>query len=83
MPLGIEPIKVNDSTPVYAYIVCDIVEKIQQFARNHQLTTSADKEGYFGFHSGFKMYIEIMSFKKIYNNALLRNKIFFKHLHLE
>jgi hypothetical protein len=83
MPMGLEPIKVNESTPVYAYVVCDIVDKIQEFARNNQLTITADKEGYFGYHAGFRMYVEIMSFKKIYTNANLRNKIFFKHLHLD
>lgn len=83
MPEGIETIKVNESTPVYAYIICDITDKIKEFARNHQLTSSADKEGYFGFHTGFRMYVEIISFKKLSKDALLRNKIFFKKLHVE
>lgn len=83
MPEGLEKIKVNDSTPVYGYIVCDITPKIQQFAKIHQLTLSADEEGYFGFHTGFRMYIEIFSFKKLLKDATLRNKIFFKHLGLE
>ncbi|MFI5160646.1 MAG: ATP-binding protein [Sphingobacteriales bacterium] len=83
MPEGVEVIKVNDSTPIYAYVVCDIVDKIHDFARQHQLTVSADQEGYFGFHSGYKMYIEIISFKKLLKDAILRNKIFFKKLQME
>lgn len=83
MPKGIEPIKVNDSTPVYAYVVCDLVEKVKEFARNHQLTQSPDSEGYFGYHSGFKMYIEIFSYKKLSKDASMRNKIFFKKLQLD
>lgn len=83
MPEGIEPIKVNENTPVYAYVVADITSKIRDFAKLHQLTISPDGEGYFGFHTGFKMYIEILSFKKVLDDARLRNKIFFKKLQIE
>lgn len=83
MPEGLEPIKVNDNTPVYAYVICDLVDKIHEFAGIHQLTISPDQEGYFGFHSHFKMYVEIMSFKKIAKDSMLRNKVFFKKLQIE
>lgn len=81
-PRGAEKVKVNDNTPVYGYIVCDITEKIKDFAKNHQLTISPDDEGYFGYHAGYKMYIEIISFKKLLKNAEMRNKIFFYKLGL-
>lgn len=83
MPQGVEAIKVNDNTPVYAYVVADITDKIRQFAKQHSLTISPDGEGYFGFHVGFKMYIEVISFRKLLKDARLRNKIFFKKLQLE
>ena len=77
MPEGLEKIKVNENTPAYAYIVCDIVPKIRNFAKRHQLTVSPDDEGYFGYHSGYRMYVEVISFKKLLKDANLRNKIFF------
>ncbi|WP_346854862.1 ATP-binding protein [uncultured Draconibacterium sp.] len=83
MPEGLEKIKVNDNTPVYGYVVCDLTNKIVEFAEKHQLTLSPDQEGYFGYHNGYKMYIEIISFKKLLGDATLRNKIFFKKLQLE
>ncbi len=84
MPEGLEKVKVNEYTPVYGYVVCDLTAKIKEFAEeNHSLTPSPDQEGYFGFHTGFKMYIEVISFKKLMNDATLRNKIFFKKLQLE
>jgi hypothetical protein len=83
MPKGVEPIKVNDSTPVSAYIVSDLTNKVRQFARQHQLTVSADDEGFFGYHNGYKMYVEMISFKKLVKDATLRNKIFFKKLQIE
>ncbi|UFH32879.1 ATP-binding protein [Chryseobacterium sp. C-71] len=84
MPEGLEKIKVNDFTPVYSYIVCDLTTKIREFAENlHSLTKSPDDEGYFGFHRGYNMYVEVLSFKKMMDDATLRNKIFFKKLQLE
>ncbi|MET0635187.1 MAG: ATP-binding protein [Chitinophagaceae bacterium] len=83
MPRGTEPIKVNVNTPVYAYVICDLVDKVREFARNHSLTISPDNEGYFGFHPGFNMYIEIVSYKKLMKDASMRNRIFFKKLNLE
>tara|TARA_R110002033_G_scaffold79931_1_gene130894 strand:+ start:15242 stop:17233 length:1992 start_codon:yes stop_codon:yes gene_type:complete len=83
MPEGLEQIKVNENTPIYGYVIADLTEKIREFADKHQLTESADKEGYFGFHRGYKMYVEIISFKKLFKDAELRNRIFFKKLQLE
>lgn len=83
MPEGLEPIKVNDNTPVYAYVICDLVDRIRDFANLHQLTISPDQEGYFGFHRGFNMYVEILSFRKVFKDSVLRNKIFFKKLQIE
>ncbi|MBN2834477.1 MAG: sensor histidine kinase [Candidatus Delongbacteria bacterium] len=83
MPEGLEQIKVNDNTPVYAYVICDLTSKIHGFAKKHQLTLSPDQEGYFGFHNGYKMYVEVISFKKLLSDATLRNKIFFKKLQIE
>jgi hypothetical protein len=83
MPEGYEPIKVNDNTPVYGYVVCTINDKIRDFADKHQLTISPDQDGYFGFHRGYKMYVEIIDFSKMLKDATLRNKIFFKKLQLE
>ena len=82
-PKGLEKIKVNENTPVYAYIICDITKKIKEFAEEmHQLTISPDGEGYFGYHKGYKMYVEIISFSKLVKDAKLRNQIFFERLQL-
>lgn len=84
MPEGIETIKINDNTPVYIYIVCDLAEKISEFAKMAGcLTISPDGEGYFGFHKDYHAYIEVISFKKLITDAKIRNKIFFKKLGLE
>jgi len=82
-PGGVEKIKVNQNTPAYGYVICDLTTKIKEFAKINQLTLSPDEEGYFGFHNGYRMYIEVISFKKLLKDANLRNKIFFKKLQIE
>ncbi|OSZ82093.1 ATP-binding protein [Chitinophagaceae bacterium IBVUCB1] len=82
LPDGLEKVKVNENTPVYCYVVADLTDKIKGFAKVHSLTQSPDGEGYFGFHSGYKMYVEIISFRKLLRDANLRNKIFFNKLNI-
>lgn len=84
MPKGVEKVKVNkNNTPVYIYIVCDIVDKIREFADLANLSVSPDDEGYFGYVPKYNAYVEIMSFKKVIEDATMRNKIFFHKLGLE
>ena len=83
MPEGLEEVVVDKSvTPVYIYIVCDIVPKIQEFADLAGLAISPDRQGYFGYNSKYNAYIEIKSFKKVIDDAKMRNQIFFKKLGL-
>ena len=83
MPEGLEEVIVDKSvTPVYIYIVCDIVPKIKEFADLTGLTISPDKQGYFGYNPTYNAYIEIKSFKKVIDDAKMRNQIFFKKLGL-
>ena len=78
-----EPKKVSNETPVYIYVVCDLVDKIHEFARGFSWSIRPDGEGYFGFSSGFNAYIEIISYRKLIEDAKIRNKIFFKKLGIE
>ena len=83
MPEGIEEVIVDKSvTPVYIYIVCDIAPKIEEFADLAGLAISPDKQGYFGYNPKYNAYIEIKSFKKVIDDAKMRNQIFFKKLGL-
>lgn len=81
MPNGLEKIDIDKRrTPVYIYIVCDIVDKIVEFADFAKLSISPDGEGYFGYNERYNAYIEIKSFKKVVSDARMRNQIFFNKL---
>ncbi|MBR3029515.1 MAG: sensor histidine kinase [Bacteroidales bacterium] len=84
MPDGIEKIDVDPNrTPVYVFIVCDITEKIKEFAHmTGSLTIAPDQEGFFGFIKDFNAYVEIKSYKKVITDAKMRNQIFFNKLGL-
>lgn len=79
-PGGVEKVKVGDSTPVYGYLIADITPKVEYFAEKiHQLKKTPDGEGYFGL-TGFGMVVTVMSYKKLLNDARMRNTAFFKIL---
>lgn len=83
MPDGIEPIKVDKtSTPIYVYVVCDIVPKIRQCADDTSLVLSPDGERYFGYLKSYNAYVEVMSYRSLLETAKMRNAIFFKKLGL-
>ena len=85
MPDGIEKVDVDaNRTPVYIYIVCDLEDKIREFARMAgSLSISPDDEGYFGYLKDYNAYIEIKSYKKVISDAKMRNQIFFSKLGIE
>ena len=83
MPEGIEEVSVDaNNTPVYIYIICDIVDKIRDFASYANLSMTPDGQGYIGYNKDKNAYIEIKSFKKVVSDAKMRNQIFFKKLGL-
>lgn len=71
---------VGENVPIYAYIVCDITSSLRRQARNSDLTTTPDQDGYFGYNRDCKVYIEVISFKKLLGDAKRRNERFFDEL---
>lgn len=71
------------NTPIYAYIVCDLTNKLRAFAGDAGYTPLPSGDGYFHFNNNYNMYIEIMSFDKVLNNSRERNRVLFEKLNLE
>lgn len=81
LPDGLEPIEVDkNNTPVYIYIVADLTPKLKDFADYAGLCLGPDKQCYFGYNPKHNAYIEIKSFKKVIDDAKMRNQIFFEKL---
>lgn len=78
-----ETIKLPDSVPIYAYIISTLTPKLIKIAEDSgYLTPAPDKSGYFGFHKTHRIYFEIISYKKMIQDAKDRNKILFSKLNL-
>ena len=77
------PISVPPHLPIYAYIVCDLTPTFQRQAKDYQLTSTPDSQGYFGYHKEYGAYIEVISFDKLIDDAKRRNKILFDKMGLQ
>lgn len=75
-------IRINKTTPFYLYILCDITDKIDEFAGLSNLIKTPDGLGYFGHNKicDSMAYIEIISFDKLLNDAKKRNQVLFDKL---
>lgn len=71
---------VPPGTPFYAYIVCDIMPKLEEQAKYAQLTKTPDGMGYFGYNPQVGVYVEVISFSKMVDDAQKRNAAFFEKL---
>lgn len=71
-----------DEMPFYCYIVCDITPKIEDIMDTHDYTLTNDGMGYFGYNKKYKAYVELISYDKLLDDALKRNKILFDKLNL-
>lgn len=76
-------VSVVNSAKFYCYIICDITDKIKNFAKMGNFIEMPDGNGYFLFSNSYNAYIEIISFNKVLQDCKKRNNILFKKLGLE
>lgn len=75
-------VSVVNSAKFYCYIICDITDKIKNFAKMGNFIEMPDGNGYFLFSNSYNAYIEIISFNKVLQDCKKRNNILFKKLGL-
>jgi hypothetical protein len=75
-------IPVTPSTPFYAYIIADPTPALRVQAENATFSRTPDTQGYIGFNANLGVYVEIISFEKLLNDARKRNAILFDKLHI-
>lgn len=79
-PKGRE-IQINETTPFYGYIVCDLTRKVKDWIENEKdFKPMPDRMGYFKWHENLNLYIEVLSWDKVLKDATMRNRIFFHKL---
>jgi hypothetical protein len=75
-------VTIPEQIPFYGYIICDLTSDIKDFAMDAGYTATPDLQGYFGYNTNFKAYMEIMSFEKLLGDAKKRNQVLFRKLNL-
>lgn len=74
-------VKVDDKTPFYVYIVCDITPTLEDILRRREFNPTPDGQGYFLFKNRYyNAYFEVIPFEKVLSDAKKRNSILFDKL---
>lgn len=74
-------ILVQETTPFYGYVVCDLTPKVKKWLQNDKnFTPMPDGLGWFQWFGNIKLYMEVISWTKLLRDAEMRNKIFFNKL---
>ncbi len=72
---------VADNTPFYGYVVCDLTPKVETWLdREKNFTPMPDRLGWFHWMGNINLYVEVMSWDKVFKDAKMRNQIFFQKL---
>lgn len=74
------PIIVNESSPFYAWIICDHAPSIGKHAIRAGLLRTPDELGYFGWNPVLKTYVEVITYDKLLSDARRKNRAFFERL---
>ena len=73
-------IPMSQGTPVYAYVLCDIVPELE--AQLGSLQPSDDHRMFFGHHPGIGGWIQVVDYAKVIEDARKRSRILFDKLNL-
>lgn len=75
--------EISDSTPFECIVICDLSEgaksKLRRSVAQHP---TPDGLGFYGFSTNHNASIRVISYRKLFRDAELRNKSFFDHLGL-
>lgn len=78
------PIEVNEHTPFYVYIVCDVTPSLEKILKNREFERTPDGKGFFKVKSKYySAYFEVLPFEKVLIDARKRNRILFEKLNIE
>ncbi|ETC99541.1 hypothetical protein [Asaia sp. SF2.1] len=64
----------------HCYIIADMTPKLQNAFRGHAFHPTPDGDGWVGYIRNPDAFVEVISYRKLLNDAHMRNAIFFKKL---
>lgn len=81
--VGGELVAIKGGICIFAYVICDITDKVKEYALTIDMEPTPDGVGYRKFHSQYNMIMEIIPYSKLIRDAERRNAAFFKKLGLD
>ena len=73
-------VPVDSSTFFYCYIICDINDNVVNFTQDGVFYETPDRMGYYCFNDRLRSFTQIISWDKLLQDAMKRNKILFSKL---
>lgn len=72
----------NADIPAMIFVIADLTPRLRQLLIDINATLAPDNQGFYGYHSNYKVYYEVMDYSKMLSDATKRNRIFFDKLNL-
>lgn len=76
------PLSVTDRTYFFGYVICEIDAHLKRLLSRKTMEETPDGRGMYGFFQKHRAYIEVLSYDKMLDNAIKRNRILFEKLQL-
>lgn len=77
-------ILISTNTPFYGYVVCDLTPKVKKWLElEKDYKQMPDSQGWFKWHENINLYMEVISWDKVLQDAKMRNRIFFRKLGID
>lgn len=75
-------IQLASSTRFYCYILADATPRFRQLAKRNDFFDTPDELGFYKFSQNYNAYIEVISYRKLFEDAKKRNRVLFEKLAL-
>jgi hypothetical protein len=72
----------NADIPAMIFVIADLTPRLRKILVDFNANLTPDNQGYYGYHSNYKVYYEVMDYTKMLSDAKKRNRIFFEKLNL-
>lgn len=70
-------VTVPDGIRIYCYVIADLEPTLKSVCESHDMIKSWDSLGYYKYHQTKDMFIEVIGYDKLLNDAKKRNAAFF------
>jgi hypothetical protein len=75
-------VRLEDGARFYGYIVASLTPKMVAFAEGRDMTLMLGGGGWFLYHDRYKVYLELIGYEKLIDDAQRRNLVLFRKLGL-